>query len=110
MKNKKFKLISEISEYEYDIKLIKANSKTTIKLFYSNNDIWNPKIRREKVLTLIDDGNSIVFKPKIKKILDYEQDNHIRILLSFNEKISNIQIPIKSYTAITDDKTSIFTI
>jgi hypothetical protein len=113
MENKLFKIINENSDYEYDVKVIEENSKTTIKLFYSNSDIWSSNVKGKKTLTLIDDGNSIAFKPKLKKELNYEQANYVRMLLALNEKLDNIKnpnIPMGKNTVLIVNKLSTFII
>ncbi len=79
---KKYVVLSD-GQHEYDI-IESTNHKghRVLKLFYSQEDFWNPKIRGNLVLRMVDTGNGVRFS-KNAKSLNYSELAEMRLLMNF---------------------------
>ncbi len=72
--------------------IIKYNDETDageiFEFCYGYNSGWREDIQGKTELTLIDNGNGVVFKPKLPVNLDYSITEYVRVLLSFREKMA----------------------
>lgn len=83
MKKRKFHLKNEDGEHEYTVVAKITDDCTTYTLKRSKNIlIWSEKALGEKLFTLIDTGNNIIFEPKIKKdVMFYSYFGDLFILI-----------------------------
>lgn len=90
MKDKKtnkevFYVFNHDNVHEYTI--IKETTKKGVKITLkrSKTDVWVESVRGTKILTLIDDGNTVTLNKKIHK-MDFGELLELRLLLNFEKE------------------------
>lgn len=58
-------------------------------LYYSHGGQWGESHRGKLQLTMIDNGNYIVFKPQLPKKFDYSIFEKVRVLIQFQELLKS---------------------
>jgi hypothetical protein len=79
---KKYLVLNQDGEYEYDIHVKTTKKGVRYTLFNSNSEIWNSGVKGEEILSMTNTGDGVIFDKKMKA-LDYSQLAELRILLGF---------------------------
>ena len=69
--------------HDYDVTVEHTDAGTVYTMFYSRNHYWDQSARGKKVMTVIDDGNGLVFNPRANKAMDYAEVAELFAMLSF---------------------------
>lgn len=85
MGKKKYYVINndeQFIEYIIKVKVNKDKGHTKYTLYRSDNEIWSEHVKGEKIASIKDDGDGLIFSHSNKK-LEYSSAEEIRILLNF---------------------------
>lgn len=85
MGKKKYYVINtdeQFIEYIIKVKVNKDKGYTKYTLYRSDNEIWSEHAQGEKIVSIKDDGDGLIFSRFDKKI-NYSSAEEIRILLNF---------------------------
>lgn len=83
---RKFMVINEKGEHEYNIVVSEETSYGRKYTFLaSNNPIWNEPYRDKVLLTMTDTGNGFTFDRDVKTV-GYDLGIYLKILLTFESK------------------------
>lgn len=85
-KKEKYLVLNKQNEHEYTIICEESERKTEISLFSSKADIWNDHAKNELQLSLVDNGDEVIFDRELKT-LDYANLFSLRLLLNFKTSI-----------------------
>jgi len=84
--------INNVHEYDYH-KLSAAPNATVHTLYFSDDDGWDDKMKKQVAMQLVDTGNGIEIIGLIEKTkLDYLEAEHLHILLRLSSSKSTYQI------------------
>jgi len=69
--------------HDYDVTMELTDAGTVYTMYYSRNHYWDERLRGQKIMTVIDDGNGYVISPRPGKNLDYAEAAELFAMLSF---------------------------
>jgi len=81
MSIKKFMVFDQENVHEYNIVVEETDKGVEYSLFMSESDQWNEHAKGDLVLSMINDGDGVIFSKKLKK-LDYGDLFAVRLLLN----------------------------
>lgn len=84
---RKFIVLNNESEYEYDIIVEETDNGLLTTLFRSNSSIWSDSVKGNEVISILNNGNGVKFTNKLNKKLDYHELYELRLLLNFENSI-----------------------
>lgn len=82
----KYLVINTDGEHEYTIHVKTTNKGVKYTLFRSENKCWTSTARGEKLLSITNTGNELIFDRKFKS-LDYAELAELRLLLRFENRM-----------------------
>lgn len=89
MSKKEYIVLSEDGIHEYNIVVNEIKKETKYSLFNSNNEIWSKQFRNKLALSMIDNGNGVIFESNISKTFEYHELLAIRLLICFAHQKEN---------------------
>jgi hypothetical protein len=84
----KYLVLNSEGEHEYTIHVKTINKGEKFTLYRSNNNVWSSDARGEKIFSMTNTGDGVIFNQKIKT-LDYAQLVELRILLGFENALDS---------------------
>ena len=86
MNVKKYLILDEKGNHEYDLMVSEENQETTLSLYHSNGDQWTEYTKGTLAMEMLDDGNGVKFSKKLKK-LDYSELAYVKILVNLSSEL-----------------------
>ena len=80
--DKKYIVLSEKGEHDYDITVVKTDKGKEYSIFNSKSTQWLSHAQGMLVLKMVDDGNGMKFSKKLPKKMEYHEVLALHILLS----------------------------
>lgn len=69
--------------HDYDVSVELTDAGTLYTMHYSRNHYWDERLRGEKIMTILDDGDGFIVNPKFSKTMDYAEMAELFAMLSF---------------------------
>jgi len=101
---KTYMVFNHENEHDYNIVSKLTDDGLNITVYRSNSHTWQSNVRGEKILSLTNNGNGIVFDRKIKE-LDYSDLVVLRLLLNFEHQTDDNPINREKLRVIEDKAT-----
>ena len=87
MKPKTFIIVDTAGEdgysHDYDVTVEFTDAGTVYTMYYSRNHYWDERLRGQKIMTIIDNGDGFVINPKFSKEMDYAEMAELYAILGF---------------------------
>lgn len=80
MKKQKFNILDNDSLHEYTVKIKEVEKGTRFSLYHSKGSQWTEPTKGTLLLSMINNGDGVVFSKKLKK-LDYAELTYVRLLM-----------------------------
>ncbi len=90
-KKRTFLLYNNENNHEFNIIVETTDSAIQYSLYYSDSTKWTTAVRGKHFMSMIDDGNKVVFDKYLQN-LDYSDLEGLRILLDFDAKFSMLDV------------------
>ena len=69
--------------HDYDVTVETTDDGILYSMYYSRNHYWDERLRGEKIMTVLDNGDEFVVNPKFNKVMDYAEMAELYAMLNF---------------------------
>jgi len=90
-KKRTFLLYNNENNHEFNIIVEPIGSVVHYKLYYSDSTEWTTTVRGKHFMSMVDDGNEVVFDKHLQN-LNYSDLEGLRILLDFESEFSMLDV------------------